>query len=325
MFEEALRQAPREELVEHIQLQRELIQRLHRRVLELESSLEGMYTCSSADCGADSAADCRASPSEQQRSALSTNARPSPSHPAYPQCVGGASGGGTPQTARTHPLVTHRETSLAFNNLWRADEDGAVTAPEPRRQPPHPHTEEKAPTTFARLSFSSQRQANAHVALATSNNGTGATTASAPAMPALSSAAASSTELTSSSVDHPTLLEGIKEINYVLAAHRAGHPALPLPVVEELEDIRTRLLQGFKQTYVMGDGDDGTAQAAAAAACQAYCALPQGEEAVPYEVPLDLLFERRADAFSDASRVCPRWISPDSSRVVYGTSPHCHP
>ncbi|CBZ26602.1 conserved hypothetical protein [Leishmania mexicana MHOM/GT/2001/U1103] len=309
MFEEALRQAPREELVEHIRLQRELIHRLHRRVLELESSLESVYTCSSDGGGATGVDGQSTAPYGQQRAVLSSNARHGPSPPIDQQSVHGA----PPANVRTRPLTTLCEMPLGFSERWRTDNDEAVAVPEPRRQPPRPHVNEKAPVSFARLS-SLQQQTAECAAMATSANGT-------DSAPAPFSAAAVSTGLTSSSVDHPTVLEGIKEINYVLAAHRAGRTALPLPVVEELEDIRTRLLQGFTQTHSMGDRDDGAAHEAAAAARQAYGALPRSEEMVLNAGPSNLLFERRADTFRDATHVCPRWVSPDSSRVVYGTSP----
>ncbi|AYU78315.1 hypothetical protein conserved [Leishmania donovani] len=316
MFEEALRQAPREELVEHIRLQRELIHRLHRRVLELESSLESVYTCSNDGGDAAGADGQSAAPSERQRAVLSSNLRHGPSPPIVQQSVHGVSGGAPPAKARTYPLATFCETPLGFSERWSTDNDEAAAAPEPRCRPPRPHIEEKAPVAFARLSSSLQRQTGEPAAMATSANGT-------DTAPEPFSAAAISTGLTSSSVDHPTVLEGIKEINYVLAAHRAGRPALPLPVVEELEDIRTRLLQGFKQTHSMGDRDNGTAHEAATAR-QAYGALPRGEEIMLNAGPSDLLFERRADNFRAATHVCPRWVSPDSSRVVYGTSPRRH-
>ncbi|GET88094.1 hypothetical protein, conserved [Leishmania tarentolae] len=313
MFEEALRQAPREELVEHIRLQRELIQRLHRRVLELESSLESVHTCCSDGGDVADAVGQSAAPPEHQRTALCSNDGHGPSPRVGRQSLHGASGGVPLTTARTHPLSTHREMLLGFNGRGYTDNDEGVAAPEPRCQPPHPHLNEGAPATFERLSSASQRQTSERVAMPTPANGAGSP-------PAPSSAASISTGLTSSSVDYPTLLEGIKEINYVLAAHRASRPALPLQVVEELEDIRTRLLQGFKQTRGVDDRQDRTAREVAVRP-EAYGAVPMSEEKLLNAAPSDLLFERRSDAFRDTSSVCPRWVSPDSSRVVYGTSP----
>ncbi|KAG5502585.1 hypothetical protein JIQ42_05654 [Leishmania sp. Namibia] len=327
MFEEALRHAPREELVEHIRLQRELIQRLHRRVLELESTVESAYTCPSAGGGASGAVSCQVSPSEQQRAVFPSNARHGALAPIHPQSAESASGSVAPATTGMRLPAARRETSLSLGERWSTDDNGTPAALGPRRQPPHLHTEDAVSSVFARVASSSQRQKGGRAAMATPSNGTDDATPAPtlpmrPLAPAPAPASAISTVLTSSSVDHPTVLEGIKEINYVLAAHRAGRPALPLPVVEELEDIRTRLLRGFKHTHIMSGGDDGKALEAAAAVRRAYGALPKGEEAVLREGPLDLSLERRVDASNDASLVCPRWVSPDSSRVVYGTSPH---
>ncbi|KAG5506729.1 hypothetical protein GH5_05943 [Leishmania sp. Ghana 2012 LV757] len=322
MFEEALRHAPREELVEHIRLQRELIQRLHRRVLELESTLESAYTCPSAGGGPSGAVSCQVSPSEQERAVFPTNAHHGSWAPSHPRSVESASGNVAPTTTGMRLPAARREKSLSLGERWSTDDNGTPVALGPRRQPPHPHTEDAVSSLFARVASSSQRQKGGRAAMATPSNGTD-DAAPAPTLPMrpLAPASAASTVLASSSVDHPTVLEGIKEINYVLAAHRAGRPALPLPVVEELEDIRTRLLRGFKHTHIMSGGDDGRAQEAATVR-RAYGALPKGEEAVLREGPLDLSLERRVNASNDANLVCPRWVSPDSSRVVYGTSPH---
>ncbi|KAG5506401.1 hypothetical protein JKF63_05904 [Porcisia hertigi] len=328
MFEEALQKAPRGELVEHIRLQRELIQRLHRRVLELESSLEALYPCSGAGGGTTTgAADCPAPQFEQQYSILSRNAHHRPFTPIDSQGVDSLSGveptaaaaAAAAAAASTRHIATHGEASLG-DQYWSAADDGAVSAPRPRRQLPHTHTEEKAPASFARLP-SSQQPPGALAGMVMSTHSPGATPAPAPTVAVSSSTAASAALLSASSVDHPTVLEGIREINYVLAAHRAGRPALPLAVVEELENIRTRLLEGFKHTYTVHDRDDVTAQGAVTAR-QGQGTLPRGERARLYTNPVDVSHERRADDFSDASRVCPRWISPDSSRITYGTSPH---
>ncbi|KAG5480670.1 hypothetical protein CUR178_05805 [Leishmania enriettii] len=325
MFEEALRHAPREELVEHIRLQRELIQRLHRRVLELESTLESAYTCPNAGSGASGAVSCQVSPSEQERAVFPSNARRGSLALSHPQSVESASGSVAPATTGMRLPAARRETSLSLGERRGTDDNGAPAALGSRRQPPHPHTEDAVPSVFAHVASSNQREKGGRAAMATPSNSMDDGTP-APTLPmrplAPAPASAISTVLTSSSVDHPTVLEGIKEINYVLAAHRAGRPALPLPVVEELEDIRTRLLRGFKHTHIMSGGNDGNAQEAAAAMRRSYGALPKGEEAVLREGQLDLSLERRVDASNDASLVCPRWVSPDSSRVVYGTSPH---
>ncbi|KAG5479956.1 hypothetical protein LSCM1_06375 [Leishmania martiniquensis] len=323
MFEEALRQAPREELVEHIRLQRELIQRLHRRVLELESTLESAYTCPSAGDGASGADGCQAALSEQQRDVFSSDACHGASPPMNGQGVNRAPDGVLPAAKGATLLGTHRETSLSLSERWPTDSHGAIASLEPRRQLSRFYTEERALSAFARLPSSSQRQTGARLATTTPTSPTDdATPAPIPPRRPVTRAPDISTGLTSSLVDHPTVLEGIKEINYVLAAHRAGRPALPLPVVEELEDIRTRLLRGFKQTHIMSGGGDGEAQGVASAVCQAYGALPKGVEAVLGDGRSDLSLGRCVDDVSGMSRVRPRWISPDSSRVVYGTPSH---
>lgn len=185
-------------------------------------------------------------------------------------------------------------------------------APEPRHEPPLPH-------------------ADAHRFADHSSSST--TSHSIPRVaPVLSKGVVNlidpprHSELISSfsSVDHPTVLEGIKEINYVLAAHRAGRPALPLPVVEELEEIRSRLLQGFKNLYMSADvskrdGSKGDEQRQNWTRGQGV--LSGGDTQARIHAIRQSYEEMRNERGVDADRVCPRWVSPDSSRVIYGESP----
>lgn len=322
MFEDALRQAPREELVEHIRLQRELIHRLHRRVLELEDSLERVYRGMRP-----------ATQSTGDRSHLTSSPASAVEKGAGLQLEGGTH---TPPGTGPFPHVGARlpPTLVPPPPLHRAGAasaspqgGGGLRAPEPRRQAPRPHAEERSPTVrTASLALVPPPASDALEARMR-----------APAPFALSAATAPADPLSPSS-DHPTLLEGIKEINLVLAAHRAGRPALPLPVVEELEEIRTRLLRGFKQAYFMGGDEEATDDASqlpphidGARAQDAPPLQPplrsrlgvavDADEGGGFHTPLHGRLAQEGDA-AGAGRVCPRWVSPESSRVVYGTSPH---
>ncbi|KAK7202197.1 hypothetical protein NESM_000289800 [Novymonas esmeraldas] len=261
MFDAALRDAPREELVEHIHLQRELIQRLHRRVLELESSLELLYTDTHVDTAnrmaflEPSAHEHRAAPS------LSSGAR----HGAPPLA---RLGSGAPDT--------HRAEERWCARAREGEGEGRVVAPEPRRQAPHPHRADGAPAVSPAPSASS-----------------------------------------SSATDHLTVLEGVKEINYVLAAHRDGHPTLPPCVVKELEDIRMRLLRGFQKTFASGDRDAATpAQEEEGRTAARGSHARRGSDGVP-EPRIDGRRIETSTSGDSAETSCtsrwvrPRWISPD--------------
>lgn len=319
MFKEALQKAPREELVEHIRLQRALIQRLHRRVLELEASLErACVVTRSTAADSDGNSDARRSPSRdtretpvksQQQQHRSTASSSMQASATSPQARRPAWDSSTLLPRRpSPPRETHAERKSRSGTGFSAD--GAAAAPEPRRDPPRPHTDERR----ASSSTASPLPPPPTTARAVDDK------------PALGEASQKPTLVPAvSSADHPTVLEGVKEINYVLAAHRAGRPSLPLPVVEELEEIRDRLLQNFKLMWLRGS--------AVAAEEEREVHRLQHESWVgagdsqddTARVRLDFIRQSYGAAGREGEAVCrvqPRWVSPESSRVVYGDSPH---
>lgn len=340
MFEEALQKAPREELVEHIRLQRELIQRLHRRVIELEASLERAMATSTTFKGSDNARDSPLSSSPvrevnptagKQKTARGATAQGRVLSNATLTTVSSRARepANSSASAKQHTPSMHARPQQGENDLSHltiskqtapsgSSDDACVTsaAPEPRHELPVPHAEKHADA----LPAPSPPQLTAQATSAPSTSVVAVRSSDALRQPSTPP---------SPSAEHPTVLEGIKEINYVLAAHRAGRPALPLPVVEELEEIRSRLLQGFKQTYIAGVSPDSE--------------LSEYHEARPFQMrhvgwarderSLDDVARSRISTLRQscgiargedgeaADRVCPRWVSPDSSRVVYGESP----
>ncbi|KPI85517.1 hypothetical protein ABL78_5437 [Leptomonas seymouri] len=321
MFEEALRKAPREELVEHIQLQRELIRRLHRRVIELEASLESACAASKnvrvdadesaaalpvkgATCAAEEQRLPRTASSHEREVANAALTLLSPRARAYASSLASSK----LRSPSALPLPPRKRTTTATTNIANDFGDECTSAaPEPRRELPMPHTEEH----LSRVSSSSPLRPSTRAMPAPTEG----------AMPSVHTYAKPSSAAGSSSVDHPTVLEGVREINYVLAAHRVGRPALPLSVVEELEEIRNRLLQGFKQMLLSAGSpaEDDRAN-------EELASWTSGER-----LPDDSVHSRAHDILqscgvtrgkAEVDRVRPRWVSPDASRVVYGESPH---
>ncbi|KPA75389.1 hypothetical protein ABB37_08665 [Leptomonas pyrrhocoris] len=334
MFEEALQKAPREELVEHIRLQRELIQRLHRRVIELEAALERACV-TSKNTREDVDGPSSNSPvrdvttavilkEPRQAQAASKNGRTSaaitaPAAPGSPRARKPAWSSSTSlsksRSSSASPLPTEKRivsaTSKGSANP-HAEHTSTAAAPEPRREPPTPHVERHLDAVAPRQQH--QQQPSMAVVPAPPMGAAASTNA-------LMKSLSSSSTLSSPSADHPTVLEGIKEINYVLAAHRAGRPALPLPVVEELEEIRGRLLQGFKQIY-FGGGVAAERDGAHEESANWMGDKPPLDDAAHARLRVMRESYGNSRGKVEADRVCPRWVSPDSSRVVYGSSPY---
>jgi hypothetical protein len=322
MFEEALQKAPREELVEHIRLQRELIQRLHRRVVELETSLE--QACATSQAARDDE-DCAQTSSSTSVKGIWAPAERSPPHadtaaaPKTPPSVvsprvrkraawmSSLSKSATPSTSPGQPqrraTITISATCPSTN---LEGEFKSSMAPEPRRGPPVPYAEK---STSGRHASSLLSKANTQMVPVSSS--AVVTSMSAHDGPSVSSP--------SPSDDHPTVLEGIKEINYVLAAHRAGRPSLPLSVVEELEEIRGRLLQGFKQMWLTGREEPECTRDKWARDAPSLEAITHSRVHA-----IRRSFGEGSGTAAEVDCVCPRWVSPDASRVVYGESPHHH-
>lgn len=293
MLLEMLRTAPRDELIQHIELQREIIQRLHQRIIDLEAALEVSFT---------TATHANACTSERSM----TIHHPREAIIAHPSLVDDVVGS-------TSKLISERSSSTEHHPgpppLRRFLNVADNTDPVPQHNFPKPYA-----TNQSLLPY---RDTNTTVSPINSSSAQATSVAAAP-LPVVPPSPASVSS-------QGTAMEGIQDIDYVLAAHRSGRPSLPTAVVEELQHIRAQLLSAASETRRADFFNEEGSRLGQAGAHEVVGTIHHNDVAEEAVCPTCVRPVQRSSHVTAARGpqgiVSPRWVSPDASHVVNATVP----